>query len=294
MRSKGEGPGSPSGGEAGPVPVPGKVRIDQALVNRGLKVRIDQALVNHGLKVRIDQALVNHGLIETREKARRCIMAGQIRVNGQVVSKASTTVREGDRLECQAPEKYVSRGGLKLEGALDAFQLKVEGWSCLDIGASTGGFTDCLLQRGASRVVALDVGHGQLHWKIRQDPRVEVREKVNARDLAPNDFANRFDAVVCDVSFISLRLILPPALRLLRPAGIICALIKPQFEAGRSEVGKGGIVRDPGVHDRVIDGLRAWVKGYPLEEIGLIPSPITGTDGNREFLWCLRRFSTDS
>lgn len=218
-------------------------------------------------------------------------MAGEIRVNGQVVTKASVMVKDGDLLERQQPEKFVSRGGTKLEAALEGFHLDVRDWSCLDIGASTGGFTDCLLQRGARRVVALDVGHGQLHWKIRQDPRVEVREKVNARSLQPEDFSELFHGIVCDVSFISLKLILVPAISLLAPHGTICALIKPQFEAGKAEVGKGGVIRDAGVRERVVRSLQNWIVDYPVVDRGVIPSPITGMDGNQEYLWCLQRNS---
>ncbi len=197
-------------------------------------------------------------------------------------------VTQTDVIECREPQRYVSRGGHKLEAALEFFELHPLDWHCLDIGASTGGFTDCLLQKGAKSVVALDVGHGQLHWKIRQDPRVEVREKVNARSLAREDFNAQFHCIVCDVSFISLKLILPPAIELLAPKGIICALIKPQFEAGKAEVGKGGIIRDPVIRERVVAALRNWIKDYSVDDLGVTPSPITGMDGNQEYLWCFR------
>jgi 23S rRNA (cytidine1920-2'-O)/16S rRNA (cytidine1409-2'-O)-methyltransferase len=183
----------------------------------------------------------------------------------------------------------VSRGGHKLEGALKGFGLDVTDWRCLDIGASTGGFTDCLLQHGAREVVAVDVGHGQLHWRLRQDPRVKVYEGVNARDLAAAGLSGPFDLVVADCSFISLRRVLPPAFDLLSSGGRICALIKPQFEAGRAEVGKGGIVRDAAVRARVVDDLRGWAEGYPVVTVGVIPSPLPGRDGNEEFLWLLQK-----
>ena len=194
--------------------------------------------------------------------------------------------------EMRGAERYVSRGGFKLEGALKGFQLDVTGLRCLDVGASTGGFTDCLLQHGAHEVVAVDVGHGQLHWRLRQDPRVKVHEGVNARDLAAyakEHFPGAFDLVVADVSFISLRLVLPPAFDLLSSGGRICALIKPQFEAGRGEVGKGGIVRDAAVRERVVRDLIEWASAHPVESIGVIPSPIAGRDGNEEFLWLLKK-----
>ncbi|MFN7926558.1 MAG: TlyA family RNA methyltransferase [Blastocatellia bacterium] len=178
------------------------------------------------------------------------------------------------------------RGGLKLAAALDHFQVAVTGLTCLDVGASTGGFTDCLLQHGAAKVVALDVGHGQLAWKIRQDARVEVREHVNARFLQPEDFTGKFALAVCDVSFISLRLILPVLPPLLQPSAHIITLIKPQFEVGREEVGKGGIVRDAAAQARVVEEITAFAATIKLHKRGVIDSPILGQDGNREFLAC--------
>jgi 23S rRNA (cytidine1920-2'-O)/16S rRNA (cytidine1409-2'-O)-methyltransferase len=237
----------------------------------------------------LDLALVERGLAPTREKAQRLIMAGEVRLNGHPCAKASLSVTEQDRIECSSVDRYVGRGGLKLDAALAHFQIHPIGWHCLDIGASTGGFTDCLLQHGAARVVALDVGHGQLDWKIRSDPRVDVREKVNARNLTPSDFTAPFDLVVTDVSFISLRLILPPAFALLKNRGDLCALIKPQFEAGKKEIGKGGIVREESVRNRVVADLQQWAQSFPVEDRGVIPSPITGTEGNHEFLWVLRK-----
>jgi 23S rRNA (cytidine1920-2'-O)/16S rRNA (cytidine1409-2'-O)-methyltransferase len=216
-------------------------------------------------------------------------MAGEVRVNGHPCDKASLSVHSKDEVTCLVTERYVSRGGLKLEAALAYFQINPTGWHCLDIGASTGGFTDCLLQAGAQKVVALDVGHSQLAWKIRNDPRVEVIEKVNARNLTAPHFAALFDLIVCDVSFISLRLILAPAFQLLKSEGLVCALIKPQFEAGRGEIGKGGIVREASVRERVIVDLQQWALNYPIKDLGVTPSPITGADGNQEFLWGLQK-----
>ena len=179
-----------------------------------------------------------------------------------------------------------------MEGALAGFHLDITGWRCLDVGASTGGFTDCLLQHGAKEVVALDVGHGQLHWRLRNDPRVAVHEGVNARDFrlyAEEHFPGAFDLIVVDVSFISLRKVLPPAFDLLSSGGRVCALIKPQFEAGRAEVGKGGIVRDALVRTRVVRDLCQWAEDYPVTTVGTIPSPLPGRDGNEEFLWLLQK-----
>src|SRR5215471_1349483 len=204
---------------------------------------------------RLDQALVERGLCESREKAKRAIMAGQVRINEQPARKPSDPVEESDELTLIAPEKYVSRGGLKLEHALEHFHLNVAGQTAIDLGASTGGFTDCLLQRGAAKVYAVDVGQGQLAWKLRHDPRVVVMEKTNARKLTPAQFPVPFapvDLVVIDCSFISLRKIVPPTIALLLPCGKIIALIKPQFEAGKAEADKGaGVIRSSDVHQRV-------------------------------------------
>ena len=221
------------------------------------------------------------------------ILAGQIRVDGQTVSKAGTPVDDGANIEVAVPEHpYVSRGGVKLSAALDAFGIDVTGRLGLDIGASTGGFTDALLQRGAARVVAVDVGHGQLDWKLRTDPRVVVIERVNARALTaeqlPQD-ARAFGIVTVDVSFISLRHILPVVPPLRAPGGDVVALVKPQFEAGRREVGKGGIVRDPDVHARVVDDVAAAADTLGLRRAGVIESPIAGMEGNREILMHLRK-----
>jgi 23S rRNA (cytidine1920-2'-O)/16S rRNA (cytidine1409-2'-O)-methyltransferase len=241
---------------------------------------------------RLDVELVERGLAESREQAQRLILAGEVWVEGQRWDKASKVCAASVTIEVRAAERYVGRGGYKLEGALKGFSLDVTGLRCLDIGASTGGFTDCLLQHGAREVIAVDVGHGQLHWRLRQDPRVKVHEGMNARDLAAyakEHFPGAFDLVVADVSFISLRLVLPPAIDLLSSGGRVCALIKPQFEAGRTEVGKGGIVRDAAVRQRVARDLIEWAKAYPVESVGVIPSPIAGRDGNEEFLWLLEK-----
>ena len=216
-------------------------------------------------------------------------MAGEVRVNGQLAKKPSESVRESDQLFLAAPERFVSRGGFKLEHGLAHFRLEVAGARAADIGASTGGFTDCLLQHGAVLVYAIDVGQGQLAWKLRQDPRVVVMEKTNARHLAPGSFPASFaplDLIVVDCSFISLRKILPPAIALLRPTGKILALIKPQFEAGKAEVDQGaGVIRAPEVHRRVVAELQVFVSAQPgLAWRGVTESPILGPAGNREFL----------
>jgi 23S rRNA (cytidine1920-2'-O)/16S rRNA (cytidine1409-2'-O)-methyltransferase len=240
---------------------------------------------------RVDQALVERGFCESREKAKRAILAGQVRVNGQMAAKASDSVKPADHLELAAQEKFVSRGGYKLEHALQHFQIDVTGLTTLDLGASTGGFTDCLLQRGASKVYAVDVGQGQLAWKLRQDNRVVVMEKTNARELTPAKFLQPFapvDLVVADCSFISLRKIIPPAVALLRPSGRLVALIKPQFEAGKHEVDRGaGVIRDSAIHERVLRELEEFVRGgmsSPLEWRGVVESPLRGPAGNKEFL----------
>jgi 23S rRNA (cytidine1920-2'-O)/16S rRNA (cytidine1409-2'-O)-methyltransferase len=242
-------------------------------------------------KVRLDQLLVSRGLAPSRERARALILAGDVTVSGRPEAKAGTLVDPGAEVALRtADHPWVGRGGVKLAHALDAFGVNAAGVLALDIGASTGGFTDVLLQRGAARVVALDVGHGQLDWRIRKDPRVVVLEKINARHLRPDDLpedARRFDLVTIDVSFISLRHILPAVPPLLRPDGRVIALVKPQFEAGRLDVGKGGIVRDPAIHQRVIEEITAAARAVGLIRAGLEPSPIEGAEGNREFLMLL-------
>jgi 23S rRNA (cytidine1920-2'-O)/16S rRNA (cytidine1409-2'-O)-methyltransferase len=241
---------------------------------------------------RLDLEMVARGLAESREQAQRLILAGEVWVEGQRWDKASKPCAAALGIEVRGADRYVSRGGHKLEGALRGFSLDVAGQRCLDLGASTGGFTDCLLQHGAREVVAIDVGHGQLHWRLRQDPRVVVHEGINARDsvqLADAGIRGPFDIVVADCSFISLRQVLPPAFDLLSSGGRVCALIKPQFEAGRAEVGRGGIVRDAGVRKRVIDELRDWARAFPVATVGVIPSSLPGRDGNEEFLWLLQK-----
>ena len=239
-------------------------------------------------KVRLDQLLVSRGLAPSRERARALILAGAVAVTGQPNAKAGTPVDPDAEIVLRAADHpWVGRGGVKLAHALDQFAVPVEGAIALDIGASTGGFTDVLLQRGARRVVALDVGHGQLDWRLRHDPRVIVVEHVNARHLRPVDLpeqARRFDLVTIDVSFISLRHILPIVPPLLTPNGRVIALVKPQFEAGRADVGKGGIVRDPAIHDRVVEEVTAAARASGFMRMGLQPSPIEGAEGNREFL----------
>lgn len=232
---------------------------------------------------------MERGLCESREKAKRAIMAGHVRRNGQLARKASETVAEPDQLTLAAPERFVSRGGYKLEHALLHFKAEVRGLTAIDLGASTGGFTDCLLQHGAAKVYAVDVGQGQLAWKLRRDPRVVVMEQFNARELTPARFPQPFapaDWVVIDCSFISLRKILPPAIALLGPSGKIIALIKPQFEAGKAEADKGaGVIRDPEVHQRVLRELAEFVAAYPaLTWRGCTESPLLGPAGNKEFL----------
>jgi 23S rRNA (cytidine1920-2'-O)/16S rRNA (cytidine1409-2'-O)-methyltransferase len=241
-------------------------------------------------RVRLDTLLVDRGLAPSRERARALILAGQVRAAGLAVPKPGSTVSpDADISIVGADHPYVGRGGLKLAHALDAFGIDVQGRDALDIGASTGGFTDVLLQRGARHVVALDVGHGQFDWSLRQDPRVLVMEGVNARYLQPDQIPGPVDVVTIDVSFISLRLILPVVPGLLRPAADVIALVKPQFEAGREDVGRGGLVEDPAVHERVIADVSAAAAAIGLARHGMTPSPITGAAGNQEFLLHLRR-----
>jgi 23S rRNA (cytidine1920-2'-O)/16S rRNA (cytidine1409-2'-O)-methyltransferase len=239
-------------------------------------------------KIRLDQLVVERGLAPSRERARAMILAGQVLVAGQAVSKAGTAVDDTAAVELlERDHPYVGRGGLKLAHALDTFAVTVTGRECLDIGASTGGFTDVLLQRGAARVIALDVGHGQIDWTLRTDPRVLVIEKFNARRLTLPDLPGPVDLVVIDVSFISLRQIFPVIPPLLRPAADVIALVKPQFEAGRPEVGKG-VIHDSAVHERVLEEVSAAAAAIGLRPAGSTPSPITGQKGNVEFLLHLR------
>jgi 23S rRNA (cytidine1920-2'-O)/16S rRNA (cytidine1409-2'-O)-methyltransferase len=234
-------------------------------------------------KQRLDQLLVERGLASSREKAQALIIAGQVLVNGQKSSKPGHSIAEDARIEVLEKLPYVSRGGFKLAAALDHFSIDVHDAICLDVGASTGGFTDCLLQRGAKEVWAIDVGHGQLDWKLRNDPRVVVRENVNARFLTPADFTTQFDLAVCDASFISTTLLIPAIVPLLRSPRRAVILVKPQFEVGREDVGKGGIVRDPELHQAACARVEAAARAAGLKTV-IIPSPILGAEGNREFL----------
>ena len=241
-------------------------------------------------KERLDKLLVKRGLAPSRERAQALIMAGGVLVEGQRATKAGQQVREDASLELLGdPIPYVSRGGLKLEGALDHFGVTVRGKVAMDVGASTGGFTDCLLKRGARKVYAVDVGYGQLHWRLRQDPRVVCLERRNIRYLRKDEVPEEVDLVTIDTSFISLRLVIPAALKFVKPQGELLALIKPQFEVGRGEVEKGGVVRDPEKHRRVIQGIWSF-----CEELGLLPqrvmeSPLRGPKGNKEFFIYLRK-----
>src|SRR5258707_11634922 len=240
-------------------------------------------------KTRLDVVLVDRGLAPSRERARALILAGQDTLDGQVVSKAGAPVKPAAPVELATPDHpYVGRGGLKLAGALDAFAVDPRGRRALDVGASTGGFTDVLLQRGAASVIAIDVGRGQLDWRLRSDPRVLVHEGVNARALTAVDVPHRVSLVVVDVAFISLRHILPALPPFLDRGADIVALVKPQFEAGREEVGKHGIVSDPAVHDAVIARVTEAAEACGLTPVAMAPSPITGATGNQEFFLHLR------
>ena len=242
-------------------------------------------------KERLDRLLVARGLAESRSQAQRLIMAGQVWVDGLVMDKAGMQVPIDVPLQVASPPHYVSRGGLKLEAALAAFAIEVAGLVAVDVGASTGGFTDCLLQHGASRVYAIDVGYGQLAWSLRQNPRVIVMERTNIRKVV--SLPELCDLATVDVSFISLKLVLPVLLRLLKPTGLVIALIKPQFEAGRGQVGKGGVVRDGEQHQQILSSLLAWMQenGYAVR--GLMASPVRGPAGNVEFLVSLSRQAQD-
>lgn len=243
-------------------------------------------------KMRIDLLLMERGFAGSRAKAQALVMAGEVLVNEKKVEKPSqvfsgeVTIRiKGDN----ESSRYVGRGGLKLEAALQAFSIDPAGKRCIDIGSSTGGFTDCLLQHGAAHVTAVDAGTNQLDWKLRSDERVDVRENTNARYLSPDVFPAKFDIAVMDVSFISVTKVIPAVVGLLVDGGILIVLIKPQFEVGKGEVGKGGIVREPEKHRRVIDTIVSFVSMLSMEHIGTIDSPITGAEGNREFLAAWKR-----
>jgi 23S rRNA (cytidine1920-2'-O)/16S rRNA (cytidine1409-2'-O)-methyltransferase len=240
-------------------------------------------------KNRLDIVLVERGLAVSRERARALIMAGRVSVNGQVVSKAGTTVADDVSLEVATPDHpYVSRGGVKLAHALDDFGIDPARKRALDVGASTGGFTDVLLQRGAASVIALDVGHGQLHWRLRNDPRVDVHEGINARTLTAADVPHPVDIVTIDVSFISLAHILPALPPFLTADADVVALVKPQFEAGRHEVGKHGLVTDPAVHAAVLTRVTSEARAAGFDRVSMAPSALTGATGNQEFFLHLR------
>jgi len=242
-------------------------------------------------KLRLDQLLVGRGLFASREQARRAILAGEVSIATRVAAKPSELLDAQAAIAIKPTRKYVGRGALKLQSALDYFCIDLQGKAALDIGASTGGFTDCLLQRSAEKVYAVDVGYGQLDWKLRTDPRVIVLEKINARFLTREHVPELIDVCVIDVSFISLTLILPNALALLKPDGMILALIKPQFELQRSAVGKGGIVRDPRLHQKAQDKIVAFVNDLGQVVAGIAPAAIKGADGNQEFFACIRKRS---
>ena len=247
--------------------------------------------MNKAKKARIDQTLVERGFFASRERAQRAIMAGEVRVGDRIFAKAAELIEIDAPISVVQPPQFASRGALKLGGALDFFGVEIKGKTALDIGSSTGGFTDCLLQRGAAKLFAVDVGHGQLAWKLRNDPRVTVMEKVNARFLSREDIPEVADLCVIDVSFISLILILPRAFELIAPEGMILALIKPQFELQRKDVGRGGIVREPALHEKAQQKIVKFVEEANYHVVGLVPSTITGTDGNQEFFICIRKRS---
>jgi 23S rRNA (cytidine1920-2'-O)/16S rRNA (cytidine1409-2'-O)-methyltransferase len=242
-------------------------------------------------KLRLDQFLVRKGMLASREQARRAIMAGDVIVGTRIAAKPSELFDEQAAITLKPARKYVGRGALKLEAALDHFKIDVHGKTALDIGASTGGFTDCMLQRGAKKVYAVDVGHGQLDWKLRHDPRVIVLERVNARSLSREHIPESVDLCVIDVSFISLTLILPRAFELIILGGVILALIKPQFELQRSEVGRGGIVRDTDLHRKAQDKIIMFVSDLGHVVTGIVPAAVKGADGNQEFFACIRKRS---
>lgn len=247
--------------------------------------------MSKAVKERADVALVRLGLAESRAKAQALIMAGQVFTGDRRVDKAGTLLKSGVPLRVKGEDHpWVSRGGVKLAGGLDHFAIDPTDCVCLDVGASTGGFTDVLLQRGARRVYAVDVGHGQLAWKLRQDPRVVVLERCNARHLTAEAVPEPVDLVVCDASFIGLEAVLPAPLALAAPGAWLVALIKPQFEVGKGRVGAGGVVRDPALHDEVCDRIAGWLGALPdWSVLGLTESPLKGPDGNKEFLIAARK-----
>lgn len=240
-------------------------------------------------KIRLDQRVFDLGLSESREKAKALIMAGSVFVNGQKETKPGAPVTEEADIQVKGEKlPYVSRGGLKLEKALNTFAIDPAGYTCIDCGASTGGFTDCLLQRGAKHVYAVDVGYGQLAWSLRTDERVTVMERTNARNLTPDMFSEKMDMAVMDMSFISLHLVLPAVRTLLKEDGQVVCLVKPQFEAGREKVGKKGVVRDPAVHREVLENFVAAAGGLGFAVAGMSFSPVRGPEGNIEYLAWLK------
>jgi 23S rRNA (cytidine1920-2'-O)/16S rRNA (cytidine1409-2'-O)-methyltransferase len=242
-------------------------------------------------KIRLDLLLVNRGLVASRERARALILAGAVLVHEEPVDKAGALIAEGAIVRIRGEDHpYVSRGGVKLKGALEAFGIRVDGFSALDVGASTGGFTDCLLQEGARKVYAVDVGYGQLAWKLRNDPRVVIFERTNIRHFQGVGVEDPVDIAVIDTSFISLKHVIPSVLQFVREGGLILALVKPQFEVGRGEVGKKGVVRDPAVHLRVVAELAAFFAEQGLSVRGTCESPLTGPEGNKEFfIWAVKK-----
>ncbi len=236
-------------------------------------------------KLRLDRLILDRGLVESREKGQAMILAGQVLVNGQKIEKAGALVPgDADIRILGEPMPYVGRGGLKLEAALREFKITITGKTAIDVGASTGGFTDCLLQHGCRKVYAVDVGYGQLAWKLRQDPRVISIERTNIREIASSLIPEPIDIAVIDVSFISLEKVIPPVMQFLKPGSEIIALIKPQFEAGREQVGRGGIVRDEAARLGAVEKVKAFFQESGLDVKGVVPSPITGQDGNVEYL----------
>ena len=241
-------------------------------------------------KKRLDLVIVDKGLVNSRQRAQALIMAGKVMVNNQIVDKPGTSVFPEDDIVLQGEDHpYVSRGGLKLEKAIHTLGTDIKDFVCLDVGASTGGFTDCLLQHGASRVYAVDVGYGQLAWKLRQNPRVVVIERMNIRHMKPETIPQLVDLVTIDVSFISLKKVVPEILKFMKDHGTIIVLVKPQFEVGKEKVGKGGVVRNPELHDSVIKDLTRFFVACGLLVEAPIPSPLKGPKGNKEFFMCLRK-----
>lgn len=246
--------------------------------------------MKHPPKIRLDQILVNQGQVRSRQQAKASIMAGIVEVDGIQIDKPGRLIPPAAKITLKKPlHPYVSRGGLKMKAAINAFSPDIKGRNIIDVGASTGGFSDCLLQNGASRIIAVDVGYGQLAWKLRKDPRVEVMERTNARYLEPDQIKGHVHGAVIDASFISLKLLTPAIARLLSKDPFIIALIKPQFEVGKGKLGKGGVVRDPKLHHDVLTDLDAFFMKAGWKIQGQIPSPILGPKGNREFLVYLRR-----